>query len=92
MSKVPDIVPITDLRHDAAAVLRRLKGSPDPLVITQRGRTAAIMLSPEAYERARRERELLRLLARGDREIVTEAGHSLESVLRDADALLDEEP
>ncbi|MBZ0267505.1 type II toxin-antitoxin system Phd/YefM family antitoxin [bacterium] len=89
MSKVPDIVPVTDLRQDAAAVLRRLKGSRDPLVITQRGRAAAIMLSPESYEQSRQERELLRLLARGEREIAEGAGYSLDSVLRDADALLE---
>jgi prevent-host-death family protein len=91
MSKVPQIVPVTDLRQDAAAVLRRLKGSREPLVITQRGRAAAIMLSPESYERSQQERELLRLLARGEREIAQGEGHSLESVLRDADALLDGE-
>ena len=89
MSKVPDIVPVTDLRQDAAAVLRRLKGSREPLVITQRGRAAAIMLSPESYEQARQERELLRMLARGEREIAEGGGHSLESVLKDADALLE---
>jgi len=91
LSKVPEIVPVTDLRQDAAAVLRRLKGSREPLVITQRGRAAAIMLSPESYERSRQERELLRLLARGEREIAQGEGHSLESVLRDADALLEGE-
>lgn len=58
-------------------------------MITQRGRAAAIMLSPESYEQARQERELLRLLARGEREIAEGSGHSLDSVLRDADALLD---
>ena len=89
MSKVPDIVPVTDLRQDAAAVLRRLKGSHDPLVITQRGRAAAFMLSPESYERSRQERELLRLLARGEREIAEGTGYSLDSVLREADALLE---
>ena len=89
MSKVPDIVPVTDLRQDAAAVLRRLRGSREPLVITQRGRAAAIMLSPEAYERSRQERELLRLLARGEREISRAEGYSLESVLREADDLLE---
>jgi len=88
MSRVPDIIPVTDLRQDAAAVLRRLRGSREPLVITQRGRAAAIMLSPESYERSRQERELLRLLARGEREISQGQGHSLDSVLREADDLL----
>jgi len=91
VAKVPDIVPVSDLRQDAAAVLKRLRGSRDPLVITQRGRAAAVMLSVDEYERAEEERRILRALARGEREIEAGQGISLESVLRDADKLLDEE-
>ena len=91
MTRIPDIVPVTDLRQDAAAVLKRLRGSREPLVITQRGRAAAILLSPETYERSRQETELLRLLARGEREITEGVGHTLESVLQEADALLEAE-
>ncbi len=50
--KVPTIIPITDLRQDAATVLRRVRGSNEPVVITQRGRAAAVMMSAEAYERS----------------------------------------
>lgn len=64
MPKVPDIVPITDLRQDAARVLKRVRNLREPLVITQRGRAAAVMLSMETYERAEQERYLLRLLRR----------------------------
>ncbi len=67
MPKIPSIVPVTDLRQDAAAVLKRLKSSSEPLVITQRGRAAAVLVSLDAYERSERERELLRMLARGNR-------------------------
>jgi hypothetical protein len=49
------------------------------------------MLSVEAYERAEHEREILRLLARGEREIAAGAGHDLDSVLAEADALLDKD-
>lgn len=91
MSKVPDIIPVTDLRQDAAAALERVRVSKKPLVITQRGRAAAVMLSIEEYERAERERELLRLLARGEKEIAAGAGYDLDSVLAEADALLRKE-
>ena len=50
-----------------------------------------MLLSVESYERGERERELLRLLARGDREIAAGEGHSLDSVLAEADALLAED-
>jgi prevent-host-death family protein len=88
MVKVPKIVPVTDLRQDAAGVLKRLKKSQDPLVITQRGRAAAILLSLDAYEKSREEREILRLLARGEKEIASGKGHTLESVMREVDVLL----
>ena len=88
MVKVPKIVPVTDLRQDAAGVLKRLKKSQDPLVITQRGRAAAVLLSLDAYERSQQEREILRLLARGEKEIASGKGYSLESVMKEADVLL----
>jgi prevent-host-death family protein len=88
MVKVPKIVPVTDLRQDAAGVLKRLKESRDPLVITQRGRAAAVLLSLDAYERSQQEREILRLLARGENEIASGKGYSLESVVKEAKRLL----
>ena len=91
MVKVPKIVPVTDLRQDAAGVLKRLKKSQDPLVITQRGRAAAILLSLDAYERSQQEREILRLLARGENEIAAGRAYSLDSVMKEADALLEGE-
>ena len=93
MPKIPSIVPVTDLRQDAAAVLKRLKSSSEPLVITQRGRAAAVLLSLDAYERSEHERELLRMLARGEQEISKGKGYSLDDVLKEADSLLaDEKP
>lgn len=89
--RMPQIIPVTDLRQDAAAVLRKLQSSPDPLVITQRGRAAAVLMSIYAYERSRRERELFRLLALGEKDIGASRGRSLASVLKEADSFLDEQ-
>jgi prevent-host-death family protein len=91
MGRLLDIIPVSDLRQDAAKVLKRIRDSKKPLVITQRGRAAAVMLSVEAFEQSERDRELLRLLARGEREIEAGEGYDLDSVLAEADALLSEE-
>jgi prevent-host-death family protein len=91
MVKVPKIVPVTDLRQDAAAVLKRLQEADGPLVITQRGRATAVLLSVEAYEQSQHEKELLRLLAVGEKEIAKGRGYSLDNVLREADAILKDE-
>ena len=88
MRKVPDIIPVTDFRQDAATALKRVRSSGRPVVITQRGRAAAVMLSIDIYEQREYERELLRLLARGEQEIAQGKGHDLETVMAEADRLL----
>ena len=90
MAKVPEIIPVSDLRQAAAIILKRVQNSEQPLVITQRGRAAAIMLSVEAYERLARNQDLLSLPARGDQEIAVGAGYGLDEVLAEADDLLAE--
>ncbi len=88
MASVPDIIPITDLQQDAAAALKRVKSSRQPVVITQRGRAAAVLLSLEAYERSEQERQILQLLARGEQEFKAGKGFDLDEVLPEADNLL----
>ena len=86
--KIPDIIPVTDLRQDAAAVLKKLQDSVDPLVITQRGRAIAVIQSIEAYEKSEHNRELLELLEVGEKEIAEGKGYTLARVLKESDALL----
>ncbi len=88
MSKIPSIIPITDLRQDATTILKCAATSGEPVFITQRGRAAAVMLSMETYAHTQRELELLRLLARGEKEIEAGKGYDLDEVLDEADSLL----
>ena len=90
MVRIPNIVPITDLRQDATAIVKLVTESREPLIITQRGRAAAVMVSVEYYEHSRHELELLRLLARGEKEIEKGKGYDLDTVLAEADGLLKE--
>ena len=88
MSKLPNIVPVTDLRQDATRILEKATTSRQPIIITQRGRAAAVLVSVEAYEHSQHEREILLLLARGEKEIKAGTGHELAAVLAEADELL----
>lgn len=92
MSKLSNIIPVSDLRQYAAKLLKKLNESNEPLIITQRGRAAAVMIGVEAYEKFESEKELLRLLAKGDREIELGEGYDLDTVLSEADSLLAKEP
>lgn len=92
MSNTPKIIPISDLRQDASGIIKRVAASRAPLFITQRGRAAAVMVSMKEYEETQHELEILRLLARGEKEVEAGVGFDLESVLAEADALLANQP
>ncbi|MBA3028734.1 MAG: type II toxin-antitoxin system Phd/YefM family antitoxin [Proteobacteria bacterium] len=91
MNKLSNIIPVSDLRQDAAKILKQLNKNNEPLIITQRGRAAAVMIGVEAYEKSEHEKELLWLLAKGDREIDLGEGYDLNTVLAEADVLLAKE-
>ena len=90
MGKSLNIIPVSDLRQDTAKILKQLKNSKGPFIITQRGRAAAVMLSVETFERSEHEKELLSLLVKGEKEIGIGKGYDLEAVLAEADSLLTE--
>jgi len=92
MSRLSNIIPVSDLRQSAAKLLKQLKKSNEPLIITQRGRAAAVMIGGDVYEKSESEKKLLRLLAMGEREIEIGEGYDLDTVLAEADALLAKEP
>ncbi len=89
MPKTPKIIPISDLRQNASDVVKRLVASKEPVFITQRGRAAAVMVSMEAYETSQHELDILRLLARGEKEIEAGIGYELDQVLKEADRFLE---
>ncbi|OQX08615.1 MAG: prevent-host-death family protein [Desulfobulbaceae bacterium A2] len=91
MSKLLNIIPVSDLRQDAAKVLKQLRDNKDPIIITQRGRATAVMLGVEAYEKSEHDKDILRLLAKGEREIDIGEEYDLDTVLAAADVLLSQE-
>ena len=69
------IVPITDLQRQAGQIIGSLADSDEPVVVTQRGRAAAVIISAERYEQIEDdlsrldELELLELIEEGKRQI-----------------------
>jgi prevent-host-death family protein len=88
MTKLPDVIPMSDLQEDTPSVLQRLRESGTPTVITQEGRATAVLIDIESFRKTESEREILALLARGEREIAAGLGYDLDAVLPEADALL----
>jgi antitoxin YefM len=61
-----DIVPAAVFKRQQSAILRRLRDSRRPVIITQHGQAAAVVLSPREYDRLTGELELREALARAE--------------------------
>jgi len=69
-----DIRPLSEFRANAAAMLDRVRSTKRPLVLTQRGHSAAVVVDVAEYERLIDELELLRDVRLADRQLAAGEG------------------
>jgi|WetSurMetagenome_2_1015567.scaffolds.fasta_scaffold17014_2 prevent-host-death family protein len=87
MNRIPLRISVTEFGRKANSIIDGASSSRQPVFILQRGRVSAVLVSLEAYDEAQREREILYLLAKGEKEIRVGEGHELSAVLGEADDL-----
>lgn len=58
-----DVRPVTEFRANTSAVIEQMRSTKRPVILTQHGRSAAVLLDPEVYEALIDEIELLREMA-----------------------------
>lgn len=64
-----DVRPVTEFRANTSAIIEQMHTSRRPLILTQHGRSAAVLLDPEVYEGLIDEIELLRDLSISEAQI-----------------------
>ena len=73
-----DIVPIGEFKAHASRLLRDLRNDKRPLVITQNGRPAAVLLTPEEFDRLSEREQFLSAVREGLAD--SEAGRVISDV------------
>ena len=71
---VEDIKPVSEFRANAAKLIERLRDTGRPLVLTQHGHSAAVVLDVDEYEKLLEEVELLRDVRLAERQIESGKG------------------
>jgi prevent-host-death family protein len=66
--KPNNIVPITELKRDAAALVARATDERSPIVITQNGRATAVLVDINSFECERETMAMLEIVAQGERD------------------------
>ena len=86
LSLKSDVRPVTEFRARTAALLNQVRRTKRPLLLTVNGRSRAVLMDVEDYERLAYERDLFRAMARGEKEIEeglgVEHGEAMSRLLR----------
>ncbi len=69
---MPRLVPITDMKRYGGKVLDDLRQDRSPIVITEHGRAAAVLLDVASYEALTRRFEILKGIEEGQQDIAQE--------------------
>ena len=88
MGSLPNIIPVSDLRQNAANILKQAREKDEPIFITQRGRTAGILQSQKMYEKAEHDRRLIEMLLNGEKDVAAGKLIEMEKVFKKADKIL----
>jgi antitoxin YefM len=70
-----NIVPISEFQRQAGQIVDGLSESDDPVIITQHGRAAAVLITPERYDQIQEDLrllddlELMHMLKEGEKSI-----------------------
>ena len=77
-----DIQPVTEFRANAAQFIEQVRETGEPVILTQHGRSAAVLLNVESYEAMMDELELLRDVRRAEDQVAAGKALSQGAVAR----------
>jgi len=83
-----DVLPVTEFRANSAALLAQIRTSKRPIVLTQHGRSAAVLMDVSAYEAMLDEIALLREVRIAEEQIARGEGIPHDEVVAELRARL----
>jgi antitoxin YefM len=78
-----DIQPVSEFRANAAKFIEQVRATKEPVILTQHGRGAAVLVDIESYEQLLDELELRRAIERSDVSIREGRGIPHEDVMKE---------
>jgi prevent-host-death family protein len=77
-----DVQPVTEFRANAAQFIEQVRTTGEPVILTQHGQSAAVLLDVAAYEAMLDELELLRDVQGAERQVAAGKGRSQAAVAK----------
>jgi prevent-host-death family protein len=83
ISLIEDIRPVTDLKRDALSIVRQVRRTGRPVVLTAEGKADVVVMDARMYEEHLKAMNLSRLLVEGEADIAAGRVRPMRSFLRE---------
>ena len=74
MNVLEDVCPISEFRENAATLVAKVRADNRPLIITQYGKSSAVLVSAESYQELLDKIQILSEIAESEAEIISGKG------------------
>ena len=74
------VIPIGEFKSNAASWLEELNNTGNPIVITQHGKPAAVLLTPNEFDRIQYKEAFMASIEKGSQELDTGRGVGIQDV------------
>ena len=85
ISLTNDIVPLSEFRKKSADFINRLKKEKQPIVLTQHGKSAAVLMDVSEYERLTKKMEMLEDLLEAKQQVEQGETYTLDEARKRID-------
>ena len=83
MHIVEDIRPLADFEQNSIEILRQLRETGRPIVLTVKGKADAVLMDAKTYEKHLKAANMLRLLAPAEADVAAGRARSMRSFLKE---------
>ena len=85
---VKNIRPLTDFRNHIKDYIKELRTNKNPIILTQHGKSAAVLIDPDKFQEIQDQIEFMRKVALGLDDVKNERLHSLDDVIKDTENII----
>ena len=85
---VKNIKPLTEFRNHIKDYIKELQTNKKPIILTQHGKSAAVLLDPDKFQEIQDQIEFMRNVALGLDDLKNGRLHSFDDVVKDTEKII----
>lgn len=87
---INNIKPLTDFRNHTKEYIKELKKTKNPIILTQHGKSAAVLLDPDDFQELQDQIEFMRKVTLGLDDVKNKRLHSFSDFFKDVKSIIPE--